>query len=76
MGKLARDKHSSLLRKLVNYGRKMFYYMWPGASSKIQTYNHRIKSKVFYHIIYSSAYIQALGAYTPLRDPGAVFTTL
>jgi hypothetical protein len=29
---LSRDKHSSLLRKLVNYGRKMFYSLGPRPS--------------------------------------------
>jgi hypothetical protein len=28
LGRLARDKHSSLLRKSVNYGRKKFYSVW------------------------------------------------
>ncbi len=32
MEKLARDKHSSLVRKLVNYGRKKFYYIVPTSS--------------------------------------------
>jgi hypothetical protein len=30
MERLARDKQSSLLRKSVNYGRKMFYSTGPG----------------------------------------------
>ncbi len=30
--KLASDKHTGLLRKFVNYGRKKFYYMGPGKS--------------------------------------------
>jgi hypothetical protein len=29
MEKLARDKHSGLLRKFVTYGRKMFYNIGP-----------------------------------------------
>jgi hypothetical protein len=28
--RLARDKHSSLLQKFVNYGRKKFYRIVPG----------------------------------------------
>jgi len=33
MERSARDKHSSLLRKFVNYGRKKFYNIGPSATS-------------------------------------------
>ncbi len=32
MEKLARDRHSSLVRRFVNYGRKKFYYIGPTSS--------------------------------------------
>ncbi len=31
--KFARDKHSSLLRKFVNYGRKTFYNIYPSSNN-------------------------------------------
>jgi hypothetical protein len=44
--RFARDKHSSLLRKLVNYGRKKFYRISPSSGSivgRISTHNPKFK---------------------------------
>jgi hypothetical protein len=38
----ARDKHSSLLRKSINYGRKKFYFTYTLSYQKY--YNNELKS--------------------------------
>jgi len=38
--RFARDKHSSLLRKLVNYGHKKFYNIWP--RSTVESFSSKI----------------------------------
>ncbi len=45
--KLARDKHSSLIKKSANYGQKSFITLGPGASVGIRTLDLRIMSRVF-----------------------------
>ncbi len=55
---LVKDKHSSLLRQYVNYGRKKFYSTGPGryriflflsyACGAVWTHDIRIMSRVFY----------------------------
>jgi hypothetical protein len=46
---VARDKHSSLLRKSVNYGQKQFYNIGPGVSGGFRTLDPGIVIQVFYH---------------------------
>jgi len=47
---LARDKHSSLLRTFVNYGRKKFYNIGP-RSGRPQEMNETLPEKIKVHLL-------------------------
>ncbi len=54
--KFARDKHSSLLRKLINYGRKKFYNIGPEGYLLLVIYDVFVEQaaviKLFTSVIY------------------------
>jgi hypothetical protein len=47
--KLARDKHSSLLQKLVNYDRKSFITLGPGCILKVTEIKPTCQVSMKYH---------------------------